>query len=385
MEFKASAQSTLGIEWELALVDATTGRTAPRNHEIIPEVRRRYPGGPHRVDEEFMLNTVELVTGVCHTVSEGLDQLAVAGTQLEQVAAEHGLALFSQGVHPLSFPMAETVAPAQRYQKMLERTQWWGQQMIIYGVHVHVGIAHRDQAMPVINHLINHYPHLLALSASSPIWEGFHTGYASQRAQIFQQLPTSGLPFQFETWDGFETAIADLTHTGVIDDVTEARWDIRPVPRFGTIEMRVCDGVSTLKEIGALAALTQCLAHEAATGDQPIEIMQPWHVQENKWRASRYGMEAVIITNTAGDEMLVGDHLSQVLERLAPIAQQLGCSTELAWVEQLIADGEPARGILEAVGDPQPLDRVDDETLLRFVRDSAAETAGSLAERMARD
>ena len=175
--------------------------------------------------------------------------------------------------------------------------------MVIYGVHVHVGLDSRDKVLPVLDGLLNYFPHFQALSASSPFWGGEDTGYASHRALMFQQLPTAGLPFQFATWEDFESYVQDMFTTGVIDPLSEIRWDIRPVPHLGTIEMRICDGLATLEEVGAIAALTQCLVDEFSTmldNGGTIPTMPPWHVQENKWRAARYGLDAIIILDAAG-------------------------------------------------------------------------------------
>ncbi|MGO1181896.1 MAG: glutamate--cysteine ligase [Micrococcaceae bacterium] len=345
LNFAASSASTLGLEWELALVDPVTAELRPVAEQVIAELNST-PEADHvvvgHVTGEYLMNTVELVTGVCSTVSEGLDQLASTAQRVIPVAQRHGAQLYSQGSHPFAEALHEPVSPADRYGKMLDRTQWWGRQMVIYGVHVHVGVARQDKAMAAVNQLVNYSPHLLALSASSPYWEGVDTGYQSQRTLMFQQLPTSGLPFQFEQWSGFEQCVADLTHTGVIDDVSECRWDLRAVPRLGTVEMRVCDGMSTLKEIGAVAALTQCLVHDVTENGAEVEIMAPWYVQENKWRAARYGLDAIIIVNGAGDELLVTEHLELQVQRLAPIAEQLGCATELGWVREIIAGGGTA-------------------------------------------
>lgn len=214
--------------------------------------------------------------------------------------------------------------------------------MVIYGVHVHVGLDHRDKALPVVDGLTNYFPHFQALSASSPFWGGEDTGYASQRALMFQQLPTAGLPFHFDDWTAYESYVQDMFTTGVIDAVNEIRWDIRPVGNLGTVEMRVCDGLSTLQDVGAVAALTQCLVHEfSSTLDAggSIPTMQPWHIQENKWRAARYGLDAIIILDAEGNEQLVTEHLVEVLNRLEPIAAKLGCSSELSDVEGILQRG----------------------------------------------
>jgi carboxylate-amine ligase len=214
--------------------------------------------------------------------------------------------------------------------------------MVIYGVHVHVGLDSRDKALPVLDGLVNYFPHFQALSASSPFWGGEDTGYASQRALMFQQLPTAGLPFQFPDWQAYESYVSDMFTTGVIDSVSEIRWDVRPVGNLGTVEMRVCDGLSTLQDVGAVAALTQCLVDEFSTqleAGETIPTMPPWHVQENKWRAARYGLDAIIILDAAGKEQLVTEHLTEVLNRLEPTAARLGCSDELADVETIIRRG----------------------------------------------
>ena len=214
--------------------------------------------------------------------------------------------------------------------------------MLIWGVHVHVGIDSRDKVLPIISALLNHYPHLLALSASSPMWAGQETGYASTRAMMFQQLPTAGLPFQFERWSEFERFVADQKTTGIIDHLNEIRWDIRPSPHLGTIEVRICDGVSNRRELAGLVALTHCLIVDLSRrmdAGEELPQMAPWLVQENKWRAARYGMDAIIIENSACDERLVTDDLTELLDRLAPIAEDLNCSAELASVADIVDRG----------------------------------------------
>jgi carboxylate-amine ligase len=196
--------------------------------------------------------------------------------------------------------------------------------------------------LPLVRALLCYLPHLQALSASSPYWAGQATGYASNRALLFQQLPTAGLPAQFSDWTELEGYVRDMVHTGVIDQFNEIRWDIRPAPRFGTVEVRVCDSLPTAREVAAVSALVQCLVEEFSSMlDAGLELphMPTWFVQENKWRSARYGMDAIIILNTAGDELLVTDHLVEVLARLEPVADRLGCSEELGFVGEMIHSG----------------------------------------------
>ncbi|WP_104117214.1 glutamate--cysteine ligase [Arthrobacter sp. B1805] len=347
IEFAQSAQSTLGVEWELALVDRYNGELVSVANEVLRGVSANHPElqdddeHPH-IKQELLLNTVELVTGVCTTVDEAKEDLSRSLAAVREVTDPMAVELFCAGSHPFSAPRAQQVTDKERYAKLIDRTQWWGQQMVIYGVHVHVGLDHRDKALPVVDGLTNYFPHFQALSASSPFWGGEDTGYASQRALMFQQLPTAGLPFHFDDWSGYESYVQDMFTTGVIDAVSEIRWDIRPVANLGTVEMRVCDGLSTLQDVGAVAALTQCLVHEfSGTLDAggTIPTMQPWHIQENKWRAARYGLDAIIILDADGNEQLVTEHLVEVLNRLEPIAAKLGCSSELADVEGILRRG----------------------------------------------
>ncbi|MBG6182247.1 carboxylate-amine ligase [Arthrobacter sp. CAN_A214] len=347
IDFAKSSQSTLGVEWELALVDRYNGELVSVADEVLRGVSDRHPElqddeeHPH-IKQELLLNTVELVTGVCTTVSEAKADLARSLAAVREVTDPMGVELFCAGSHPFSAPRSQQVTDKERYFKLIDRTQWWGRQMVIYGVHVHVGLDSRDKALPVVDGLVNYFPHFQALSASSPFWGGEDTGYASQRALMFQQLPTAGLPFQFPDWTAYEAYVQDMFTTGVIDTVSEIRWDIRPVGNLGTVEMRVCDGLSTLQDVGAVAALTQCLVDEfSSTLDDggTIPTMPPWHVQENKWRAARYGLDAIIILDAAGREQLVTEHLTEVLNRLEPVAAKLGCSAELADVETILTRG----------------------------------------------
>jgi carboxylate-amine ligase len=347
IDFARSAQSTLGVEWELALVDRNSGELVSAAEEVLRGVTANHPElqddeeHPH-IKQELLLNTVELVTGVCTTVAEAKADLSRSLAAVREVTDPMGVELFSAGSHPFSAPRSQPVSDKERYFKLIDRTQWWGRQMVIYGVHVHVGLDSRDKALPVLDGLINYFPHFQALSASSPFWGGEDTGYASQRALMFQQLPTAGLPFQFPDWEAYEAYVSDMFTTGVIDSVSEIRWDVRPVGNLGTVEMRVCDGLSTLQDVGAVAALTQCLVDEFSTqldAGRTIPTMPPWHVQENKWRAARYGLDAIIILDASGKEQLVTEHLTEVLNRLEPVAAKLGCSEELADVETILTRG----------------------------------------------
>ena len=337
IDFAGSERPTLGVEWEFALVDAQSWDLSNEAAEVIADI-----GATPRVHKELLRNTIEVVTGVCDTVAEAMEDLRSTLTPVRTVVADRGMELFCAGTHPFAQWSAQELTDGPRYAELINRTQWWGRQMLIWGVHVHVGVSSAHKVMPIISSLLNHYPHLLALSASSPFWAGEDTGYASNRAMMFQQLPTAGLPFQFRSWREFERFVHDQKKTGIIDHLNEIRWDIRPSPHLGTVEVRIFDGVSNLRELSALVALTHCLIvdldRRLDAGEQ-LPVMPPWHVQENKWRAARYGLEAIIILDADSNERLVTEDLDDVLTRLAPVAESLHCSGELAAVADI-----PRRG-----------------------------------------
>ncbi|RUQ02692.1 glutamate--cysteine ligase [Curtobacterium sp. HSID17257] len=342
IRFTESRPSTIGVEWELPLVDRGTGDLAPRAPAVIAAVQERL-GDHDRVTEELLTNTVEVVTGVHETVGGATSELAGIIGEVIDAAEPLDAQVMCSGTHPFAlWDQQEITADSEHYTTLIDRTRWWGRQMLIWGVHVHVGIDDRDKAVPIMNAMLAYVPHLQAFTASSPFWGGTDTGYASNRALMFQQLPTGGLPPGIDDWRGFETVVDDLTRTGVIDGFKDLRWDIRPSPGWGTLENRVSDGVSTLHEVGAVTAFVQCLVtalSDRLDRGESLPSMQPWFIRENKWRAARYGMEAEIITNAAGDERLVTDEVHDLVARLAPIAERLGCEQELHHLDTMITEG----------------------------------------------
>ena len=337
IDFDGSPRPTLGVEWEFALVDAESQDLSNEAAAVIADIG----DNPH-VHKELLRNTIEIVTGICDTVASAMDDLRSTLTSTREVVRDRGMDLFCAGTHPFAQWSAQELTEGPRYAELISRTQWWGRQMLIWGVHVHVGVSSAHKVMPIISSLLNHYPHLLALSASSPYLAGEDTGYASNRAMMFQQLPTAGLPFQFQTWREFERFVHDQKTTGIIDQVNEIRWDIRPSPHLGTVEVRIFDGVSNIGELSALVALTHCLIvdldRRLEAGEQ-LPVMPPWHVQENKWRAARYGLDAIIILDADSNERPVTEDLDDLLNRLEPVAKSLDCAGELAAVAQI-----PRRG-----------------------------------------
>lgn len=339
-EFHASAKPTLGVEWELALIDPITRDLTSRAADVIALATSAQPD--IHLEREFLANTVEIVTPVCDTVPQAVTELRKALTAVQQAAGSLNLKLWGSGSHPFSDVRTQPTSAKGHYDEIIARTRYWGNQMLIWGIHTHVGISDKHRVWPIINALLTNYPHLLALTASSPGWDGIDTGYASNRTMLYQQLPTAGLPYQFQSWEEWESYMDDQQKSGVINHTGSMHFDIRPAGKWGTIEVRVCDSTANIQELAAVVALTHCLVvyyDRLLDAGQELPSLQPWHVSENKWRAARYGMDAIIIVDRETNERLVTDDLLLWVEKLLPIAQELECTTELNYIKEIIATG----------------------------------------------
>jgi carboxylate-amine ligase len=340
--FATSTRSSVGIEWELMLADGETGDLAPRAPEVVDALEQATEHERYTVTGELLTNTVEVTSGIGSTVAAAVDDIADAIAAVRTVTNPLEVELLCAGSHPFAQWYDQQVTDKTRYHKLIERTQWWGRNMMIWGIHVHVGVEDVTKVFPIINALAVYLPHLQALSASSPFWAGERTGYASNRALVFQQLPTAGLPWPLQEWSEFERYLDDMVGTGVMEDATEVRWDIRPAPRWGTIEVRACDGMSTLPELAAVASLVQVLVeHFSRELDEGRELvtLPPWFVRENKWRAARYGLDARVIVAPDGTQRLVSEHLREMLEDLHDVAVELKCARELGGIEAILDQG----------------------------------------------
>ena len=340
--FATSSRSSVGLEWELMLADTATGDLIPRAPDVLAALEEDSTLERYTVTGELLTNTVELTSGIGDTVAAAVDDIGDAIAAVRTFTDPHGIDLLCAGSHPFAQWYHQSVTDKTRYHKLIERTQWWGRNMMIWGIHVHVGVEDVNKVFPIINALAVYLPHLQALSASSPFWAGERTGYASNRALVFQQLPTAGLPWPLQDWREFEGYLDDMVGTGVMEDASEVRWDIRPAPRWGTIEVRACDGMSTLPELAAMAALVQVLVeHFSRLIDEGRELLtiQPWFIRENKWRAARYGLDARVIVDRDGTQRPVAEHLRETLEQVGDIAVELKCARELEGIETILTQG----------------------------------------------
>jgi carboxylate-amine ligase len=356
--WNASRGPTLGIEWELQLIDAQSRLLRQDADEVLATLPGLDPAGEHpQIRHELMQSTVEIVTGVCSTVSEARADLGKIIGELQRTVEGRGILLACAGTHPVSNWRDAKMSPIQRYAELVDQMQWLARRIQTFGVHVHVGLRDGAKAIPIVNALAAHLPHFLALTASSPFWNGQDTGLASTRAIIFGDLPTAGPPPRLSDWNEFEEYMDTLLRARTIRSIKEVWWDIRPHPDLGTVEIRMFDGLPTAREVGMVAALSQSLVQLFdAQLDRGYQLPSPssWVVRDNKWRATRYGLDATVITDESGTTAPLRDELYELIRELEPVAGRLGCLDELKVASEVLEYGasyERQRAVLARDGE----------------------------------
>ncbi|RMG39481.1 MAG: YbdK family carboxylate-amine ligase [Planctomycetota bacterium] len=352
LPFTRNDRPTLGVEVELQLVDAETFEL--RN--AIEEVLRELPSELHgRVKPELMQCYIELNTKVCQTVREAGEDLLALLRQVEAVADRLGLKLFWAATHPFSSWRNQRITVNDRYYRLVDLMQDVARRLVAFGLHVHVGVDTGDKAVMVCDHMLQYLPLLLALSANSPFWEGRNTGLYSNRSKIMEGLPTAGLPYQMRNWSEYVWLVRHLEQTGFINTIREIWWDIRPHNNFGTVEIRVCDMPPSIDQVLALTALIQCLVTHISTEIDSGTFRSPYHpmmVQQNKWRATRFGPHAQLVDHYDHQQYPVAELAARLVDRLMPTARELQCVDELkavAWLPARSGADEQLR-IFEETG-----------------------------------
>jgi carboxylate-amine ligase len=356
--FTHNPYPTVGVELELHVIDAATGEQAHAAVEILGEMGRGHPDGEHpKAKHELFQSTIEIISGVCRTPAEVVADLSLTLAEVRAVAAPLGLTLVSSGTHPLAMACDQEVSPNPRYHALVEEMQWTARRLIICGTHVHVGVPSGEHSILIVNELLRHLPLFLILSSSSPYLEREDTGLASSRSKVFEALPTAGLPPRLQDWADFEIFMETLIASGSIQSVREVWWDVRPHPDFGTVELRMCDAVTTLREAQAIAGLAQTLvAHliDQIDGGTLGAPPREWVTRENRWVAARHGVDARLIVDDEGTRRPARDILEDLVAELAPAADRIGTTEDLADL-LVLWDVGPGylrqRRIVEAGGD----------------------------------
>jgi glutamate---cysteine ligase / carboxylate-amine ligase len=337
IEFKeGNSGYTLGVEEELSVVDATTGELVPK----IEEIMSRLPGELGEfVSYELFQSVLEIKTPICATVAEAEKHLREMRGRVGSWAAACGASLASVGTHPFSRYRDQKVTDQERYKTVIRTLRWIAQREVIFGQHVHVAVPGPEEAIIAHNRLSERAPLLLALSANSPFWQGFDTGFESARVKIFETFPRAGLPPAFPDYEAFEGYVDLMVASGAMEDYTYCWWDVRPHPGIGTIELRVLDSQTNLKYTTYLTALTRCLVAQVLEAVGPHEPYNTHLTMENKWRAARYGMDAEFYDAKEDKTVPARDLARGLVERLKPHAQDLGCENELEGILEIVDGG----------------------------------------------
>jgi YbdK family carboxylate-amine ligase len=339
--FKGSERPTLGVEIEVQVVDEAGALvTDTAATKILAEL-----GGAPGYKHELLECTVEVITDVCSSVDDVRRDLGAKVDRLADVADGLGYRILCSGTHPFSSWSDQTVSPDPRYHSLIESCQWTARRLLIFGVHTHVGVGSGEEAIAMSNSLATFIPHFLALSSSSPFWQGRDTGLASTRSKIFESLPTAGLPYMMENWGQFQRFMRTLIGAGTIRSIREVWWDIRPHPGFGTLELRICDGIPTMDELCGIVALSQSLVVsllDRYNSGSEVPTHQAWTIRENKWRAARYGLEAEIIRDEDGNLLALRRSIGDLVETLEPTAERLGCLEDLVRINDILERGTSA-------------------------------------------
>lgn len=324
---------TLGVEEEVMLVDAIDWSLSQQTDTVVPLLSE---GLKRSTSTETHGSTLELRTGVCCSVSEAARELHRLRTRLRLELGPMGLRAASAGIHPTTVWSETVITEGERYQFVYDSMRELARREPTLGMHVHVGVADPHAAIHLCNRLRVHLPLLLALSANSPFWQGRDTGLSSARTPLFQAFPRVGIPRRFASYGDYVGAVDTLIQCRALPDPTFLWWDVRPQPRFGTVEVRIMDAQITADETAALVALIQCIAwlelYEHDESDLPPEVLD-----ENRFIAARDGMHASLADPASGRCVPAREQLSDLMERCIPVAIALGCSRELSWIEQLAA------------------------------------------------
>lgn len=352
LKFTRNDAPTIGVEIELQLVDAETFALSNSIEEILKRVPENLEG---KIKPELMQSYLEINTDVCRTVREAGDDLRSKLDELEKITAALGLKLLWAGTHPFSSWRDQKITVNDRYHRLVELMQDIARRLVTFGLHVHIGVDTGDKAILVCDRMLRHLPLLLALSSNSPFWEGRDTGLHSNRSKIMDDLPTAGLPHQMRNWSEYVWVINHLMDTGFINTIREIWWDIRPHHNFGTVEVRVCDIPPTLNQVLAITALTQCLVQAISDEIDEGTYQSDYHplmVQQNKWRATRFGAGARLVNSDDYKQYSVQETVDHLIELLRPVARRLDCVDELEAASELPASTGAAQQlkIYEATG-----------------------------------
>lgn len=371
---------TLGVEEEYLVVDKASGDLVEKLPEQMLTQCEALAEG-QQVTPEFLRSQIEIGTRKCHNIAEVRESLAVLRRAVIQVADQHGLAPIACSTHPFAHWQAQQHTARSRYDALSEEFQATANRLLICGMHVHVGIDDDELRIDLLNQASYFLPHLLALSTSSPFWEGMDTGLKSYRVTVFDTLPRTGLPEHCGSHAEFERLIGVMTRAGLIEDSTHIWWDIRPSGRYPTLETRIMDVCTEVDDAVAIAALVQCIMRmlwRLRAGNRRWRSYPNMLIAENRWRAMRYSFDKGLIDLGRGDVIPCAQLYEELIELLREDAEALDCVREIEHVRQILARGTSAHRQLELHRRLRDEGVEEDEVGRRIVQHLIAETGAGL-------
>lgn len=335
IEFKKSNPFSLGVEIELQVLDMNDLNLIPKGPEILSMVPVELK---ERIKREFIRSMIEVNTEVCADMDQVKENLAFLIKEAEKIAAANNCILFASSLHPFARYSDQELSSHPRYSRIMNDLQMVGRRFITQGLHVHVGMDDHETAIRVCDNIRLFLPILLALTCSSPYYEGIDTGLHSYRAKLFEALPLAGMPDELGSWNQYLEMVTLLTNTGIISEVRDLWWDVRPHPDFGTIEIRICDLPSSFEEILAVVALIQGLAASIAESDKHLNPnMQV--LKSNKWQAARYGLEGRFVYPLLQKKISMQEAAGEIFAKAAPSMEKLGTSSYLPVLHRITKSG----------------------------------------------
>jgi glutamate---cysteine ligase / carboxylate-amine ligase len=352
---------TIGIEEEYQTIDPVTRDL--RSHIQAELLEKGKVLLQERVKAEMHQSVVEVGTGVCKDIKEAGVEVKKLRRDIIRLAKENGLKLASVATHPFADWRTQEIHPDERYKNIVEDLQLVARANLIFGLHVHIGVEDRETAIHMMNHARYFLPHMLALSTNSPFWLGMDTGLKSYRGKVFDKFPRTNIPDYFPSWGEYENFVKLLIKTNCIDNAKKIWWDIRPHPFFNTLEFRVCDIPMRADETVALAALIQATVaklYKLYEANQGFRLYRRALIMENKWRASRYGLDGKLIDFGKQKEVPTRDLIYEYLDFVNDVVDELGSREELHYIRTIVEQGSGADRQLRVFRETQDLRKVVD-------------------------
>ena len=338
---------TLGIEEEFQIIDPKTRALKSHVHHLIKDGTGILKD---QLKPELHQSIIEVGTAICADIQEARREVVELRSNLAALARRNGMTIAAAGTHPFSHWKDQKITPHPRYKEIIEDMQQVARANLIFGLHVHVGIEDRETAIHIMNAARYFLPHIFALSTNSPFWQGRNTGFKSYRSKIFDRFPRTGIPDHFGSLGEYEAYLKLLIKTRCIDNAKKIWWDIRMHPFFDTLEYRICDVPMRIDETITLAALFQAVTvrlYKLIKQNLGFRLYRRLLINENKWRAARYGISGKLIDFGKSEEVETASLIHELLEFIDPVVDELGIRQELAYVHEILRNGTGADRQLE--------------------------------------